>query len=379
MTSAFLSDKKLSQSHKLILRIVFALFFTLIISQLSGQTIELSTQKFSFTPAEFYIESIVDSRKDQTAVAYLFMPDSPKEISAFNLKNNLSTSLFRYLHNNLPQNRTLRPVIIRINSFNIRESISENHVVSGNLDIAFSFELKKEGELIKLIEYKGKAFYRRPLNNPEGVESALAKAVVQSLTYFNTWISREVKHNEIFANSVKFNFTDYSKNEDPDTLFYDVHRLMSWKDFKSKPENTSKYAATIFSFFAVESKNELFEGVITVNFNLKAYVVRNFSWVKDYARNAYTLNHEQRHFDIVKIISQRFKQKLLQEKITVDNFEGIISFEYFESLRELDRMQKKYDGETAHGTDLAIQKIWNERIENELMQFATDRKLKIIN
>jgi hypothetical protein len=327
-------------------------------------------QHVALRPTEFYIENIIDSRKDKSTVAFLLLPENSDKALPFNFKSDLRSSLMQYVRTIVPQKSALRPVVIRVKSFVIREASQGSRTVLGNFEISFSFELKGEDENTRLVDYKGKAQYTRPVNDRAVVESTLSDAVLKSLSYFNRWINSHAKTNEILARGVRFNFKDHMKNEEVDTLFYDSKRPLSWADFKGKSlSHDGKYAASVFSFFAVESKNELTDGIVQVNMNLKVYLVRNFSWVRDYARDAYTLNHEQRHFDIAKIISERFREKLLNDKMTVANFEGIISFEYIESLRELDRMQKLYDGETRHGIDSDMQKVWNERIEKELRSF----------
>ena len=353
--------------------ILITILFVCVKIKANGQIIEMPLPKSTLTPIEFYVENIIDSRHDKSAVAFLILPEKSNKATHFNFKNDFGTSLMKYVQEVIPRNQTLRPVVLRVNSFVIRESLQGSKSVSGNFEISFSFELKGEEENIKLIDYKAKAQYTRPANDRSLVENTLSVAVLKSVIYLNNWINTQSKTNEILARGVRFNFKDRMKNEDADTLFYDPERPLSWRDFKGKPLNNSKYAASVFSFFAVESKNKLTDGIVLVNMNLKVYLVRNFSWVRDYARDAYTLNHEQRHFDIAKIISERFRKKLLNEKISVANFEGIISFEYIESLRELDRMQKLYDGETRHGLNSAMQKVWDERVEKELNSFAKDQ------
>jgi hypothetical protein len=53
---------------------------------------------------------------------------------------------------------------------------------------------------------------------------------------------------------------------------------------------------------------------------------------KNGARTPYSLNHEQRHFDIVKLVMEHFKQQLLKEKFTVDNYDGPINVQYLDSF-----------------------------------------------
>ena len=99
---------------------------------------------------------------------------------------------------------------------------------------------------------------------------------------------------------------------------------------------------------------------------LKVYMIKSASWAFPIVKSSYSLNHEQRHFDLVKLISERFKAKLLSEKLSPDNYEGIINFEYLEFYREMNRLQEQYDKETNHGSNKAMQDEWNRRIDAEL-------------
>ncbi|QNP53647.1 hypothetical protein H9L05_08915 [Hymenobacter qilianensis] len=103
---------------------------------------------------------------------------------------------------------------------------------------------------------------------------------------------------------------------------------------------------------------------------MKTFVVRSSSWVADHARTPYTLNHEQRHFDVVKLVVERFKHRIRQDTLSVDYYAGHLQHQYLLSYQEMNRMQEQYDGETGNGTNDAAQARWNERITKELQAFG---------
>jgi hypothetical protein len=108
---------------------------------------------------------------------------------------------------------------------------------------------------------------------------------------------------------------------------------------------------------------------VHLTITLKTYVVRDASWVRA-GRDEYTLNHEQRHFDVVKLVVERFKQKIKPGNLTVEDYNSIIQHEYLESWREMTRLQDQYDSETGHGINHASQAAWNQRIDEELQKFG---------
>jgi hypothetical protein len=41
---------------------------------------------------------------------------------------------------------------------------------------------------------------------------------------------------------------------------------------------------------------------------------------------------------------------------------------YFETLRAMNSLQSRYDAETRHGNDHAMQAVWNHKIDQELRE-----------
>jgi hypothetical protein len=172
------------------------------------------------------------------------------------------------------------------------------------------------------------------------------------------------------ARGIEVHFTDYTLNADEDTLFYDPARLLSWNDFRAPLTRPSKYAASVFPSFSYEGWSEVINGIVHIRLTTKVFVLRNSSWVKEGARDAYGLEHEQRHFDIVKLVVERFKRKIRSDKLSLKSYNSEIQYEYIESFREMNRLQEQYDGETRHGLDQAAQERWNRRLEHELRPFS---------
>jgi hypothetical protein len=132
------------------------------------------------------------------------------------------------------------------------------------------------------------------------------------------------------------------------------------------PRRGSHYAAEVFTSFSYEGKSSVKDGVVQLNLQLKGYMLKNSSWARPEARNEYALNHEQRHFDITKLVMERFKQKIQPDSLTVEDYNSIVQYQFLESYREMNRLQEQYDRETNHGINQGLQAIWNNRIDEEL-------------
>lgn len=340
----------------------------------------LRAEPLSFTPKEFYIASVVDERQDRNAVAYLFplhaTPATPAaplgKALPVDLQGGGLAAIRQFMQQSLPQDKKLRPVVVRLKECCVSETAgAKAGRVEGHVVVAMAFEYQREGQTIPLVEYKGGARYDRPASQHGVVEPALRRSLADALLYLNTWMDREAGSNEKLAKALQVTFRDHALNAEDDSVFYSPDRPLNWSDFQGAPSKPSSFAASVFPSFAYEGQPRVIDGVIHLDLVMKVYVLKGSSWVKAAARNAYGLNHEQRHFDIVKLVAERFKQKLTPERLTLEDYNSIMQYEYIESFREMNRLQEQYDNETRHGLDEAAQASWNQRINEELRTFSS--------
>lgn len=334
--------------------------------------IVLQAEPLGFTPKEFYIASVVDERQDRNAVAYLFpLPAAPAapldKAQPVDLQGGGLAAIRQFVQQGLPQNKKLRPVVVRLKECRVTETAgAKAGRVDGHVVVAMAFEYERDGQTIPLVEYKGGARYDRPASQHGVVEPALRRSLSDALLYLNTWMDREANSNEKLAKALKISFRDHTQNVEDDSVFYTPDRPLNWSDFQGSSSKPSSFAASVFPSFSYEGQPVVKDGVIHLDLVIKVYVLKSSSWVKAPARNAYGLNHEQRHFDIVKLVAERFKKKLTPERLTLEDFNSIMQYEYIESFREMNRLQEQYDKETRHGMDEGAQASWNQRINEEL-------------
>lgn len=121
-----------------------------------------------------------------------------------------------------------------------------------------------------------------------------------------------------------------------------------------------------FPSFSYEGRTEVKQGVLHLYLDMKVYMLQSSSWVKPGNKDAYCLNHEQKHFDIAKLVAERFKQKITPAILSVADYNSIIQYHFIESFREMNQLQEQYDTETQHGLNKQAQEQWNKRIAEEL-------------
>jgi hypothetical protein len=335
------------------------------------EPIELKVPQQLFVPNEFYIKGLLDERTDRSPVAFLVPSiSSGNQLQTVDLKGGAIPALENFMFNSLPQNPALRPVVVKIKDCKIMETLVDNQkgVVEGQVFLDFAFELVRGDDLVHLLDFQGGMSYKRGARQHAVIEPVFRQSLGNALNYFNNWIEKEAPVNEKLAKNVKVSIRDYRHDYDDDTVFYDPQRPLRWTDFRGRPR-FSQYAASIFASISYEGNSEVVGGEVHLDLILKTYMLKSSSWVRGQNPDGHGLNHEQRHFDIAKIVTERLREKISQLELLPHNFDRVISYHYLEAYREMNRLQEQYDKETSHGMNKSAQERWNRKIDDELKAY----------
>ncbi|MEO6632799.1 MAG: hypothetical protein ABIN13_13785 [Mucilaginibacter sp.] len=328
--------------------------------------IALTDERVPITPKEFYIKYVIDERIDKSPIASILPATTNAKPYAVDIKGGALQAIKRFINSNLPKNKELRPLIIALKKISVKENALAGNRAEGHVALVFSFYLDKgEYDKIHLADYSGTAVYNRDATQTQNIGPTVQRLLVNGLVYVNTWMNQQAETNIKLAHGVKITFSDYEEKPEGDSIYYSVKRPLTWADFQSKTPN-SKYAAEVFPTVGYDEHAEVVKGIIKLHLTVKTCLSKSACWVKDGSRSDYALNHEQRHFDIVKIASEHFKQKLTAGNLGTDDYEASVNMEYLDAYREMNNLQKQYDDETHHGTDAAEQGRWNQHIDKEL-------------
>lgn len=354
----------------LVLYFFVSLFFSIPgYGQSPTTLIVLKPEYLKITPTGYYYKDVRDKRNSKQTIGSMFTSKESKETDPLGLQGGAEKALRDYVFRSVPKDRLLKPVVLEVNKCEISEKRAAGGLIEGKVDLKFTFQLEKDGKLVHLIDYHGGANYKRSSGNYSAVSSSLKQSIASSLRYFDEWMSQSVRNDIRLAKSVSLSIRDYDKVEIGDTVFYQRNHPLEWEDFKAKPHIGSKYAASIFSSFAWEGSTIVKDGVVVLDLVTKVFMLKSSSWVRTNSRDEYGLNHEQRHFDITKIIVERFKEKIKSMELSPDNYDGKIGYLYLETYREMNQMQEAYDGETDHGRNKEAQSRWNGLIDQELSKY----------
>lgn len=338
-------------------------------------TIVLVDERLPFSPREFYIAGVKDARLAHIPVASLITWNASNlpVKQAADLQDGPAAAIQQYLARNLPRDTRLWPVMISIKDLKLTEVVSSGNQVSGELAVKFLFDLQQADHQAPLTDYTVNIHYERPAGQTGVAELMIRRSINEALQHFNTWITQQAGSNILLAKAVKVTFTDYAEKTEGDTIYYAANRPLTWADFRGRPMQNG-FEAEVFTSIGYTESTAVINGIVQINMVLKVDISKSDCWVREGSqRDAYTLNHEQRHFDIEKLVSEHFKQKIMALQLPVENYDGPINIEYLETLREATRMQKQYDDETRHGTDHQAQSRWNEKIDKALKELGINK------
>ncbi len=161
----------------------------------------------------------------------------------------------------------------------------------------------------------------------------------------------------------------YVTAEASDTMdiYYHPGVKLIWSDFQGTPRETERIAAETSSGIGYKYKFKRLEDQVSFDFEVYAPFRKDRSWVKnDEKKTPYTLNHEQRHFDISFINTLLFMQTLRNSKFPAKGFKKLIDDKYNAASVALSNMQHEYDAQTRNGLDENRQAEWNRKIDLQI-------------
>jgi len=342
----------------------------------STEYISLQNERLKVTPTRFYIAAVIDERKEDNTIGSILMQPVHGKINGtyrLGLKGGIA-ALKNFVNYSFPADKSLRPLVIKIKELKINETAVTPLRADGKIKLSISFGLPRGEDFVLLSDYTGSAEYQRPPGPPQQVEPLIRSALSNCLLYINNWMNVQAWVNPKLATAVKVSFTDYHEAAEGDTVYYNIRRPLTWNDFQEKNHRATHHGAEVFAGIGYDEDVKLINGVFYVKLAMKVYVPKSASWVSNSNANAYALNHEQRHFDVAKLVAEHFKKRIMDEKLPPENFDGPINVAYLDALREMDKLQKQYDGETNHSIDAFQQRQWDERIDKELQQLGVKQK-----
>ncbi|UTA69179.1 hypothetical protein [Emticicia sp. 21SJ11W-3] len=348
------------------------IFYCCCVAQtaIAQYVITLKDTQIDVKPIDYYIADVKDGRVQKNGLGTIITPADTK--AGITIAGGVKNGLQRFISGNLPKNTATTPVLYNLTQLNVHETRNAQGGINGKMTMSVSYERIGRNDTIKLVDSQVYLDYKRSGGAPNmnNYESVLRRLVLQTLQYFTDWLKLNKGKHEALARGIEIKLMPDYKLNDKDTIYYETKKV-TWDDFRGSPSGLNRYGAAIFSNFGYVSSFNVSGGIIRANIQTKTYMVRGMSWVNESARTAYALAHEQLHFDITKLVVERFKKKVsaLQAE-SIDDLNSMIQFEYLESYREMNSLQRAYDDETSHSQDTFKQAEWAEKIKTWLNELA---------
>lgn len=347
-------------------------FFCFIASLLPLQA-QSTVESLSFSPAKlplansksYFILDVIDSRNLKTnQLGEIIVFGQPRSLQT-NLP--LSRELFSHWISSFgKRNEDCLPLEIYLEEVYVTEKRIAPNKVAGEMKVTISFQWRRSFTPLLLTSYRTSSTYTRP-EAAFDHEALLRRLLDGSIKHFDQWYGTNEFNNPLLARGVKLVFEKYPIVEKNDTIFYTPTRKLTWNDFQGNHNRPgSKYAAAVFTSMSYEGSAKMVGNYLQATLTLKVFLVKSMSWGRPDARNDYTLGHEQTHFDITRIMAERFIENIKKLDLTIDDYDSQIQYQFIESFREMHEEQEKYDGQTRHGLNTDLQRQWNERIKGEI-------------
>lgn len=265
----------------------------------------------------------------------------------------------------LPSNSAEREIQVRILELELTEKFNpQTELYEGDMQLGLGYFVIGSFDPVHLLDYSGSIQYQRSGFQMNKVEGVLNKLFQNSLVYFDSWIKSQALNNRALAKTFRLEIIDQEKVSTADKVYYEPDRPLVWSDFKARPKTISRNNATIYTSFSLEGVSLMDSGSVVQTLELNVYMLPMQSWVKE--PSDYGLNHEQRHFDIVRVVADRLIHRLENAELSLDFYQAQINEAYLDAYREMNRLQELYEKGVNHGLDREGQAQWNAWIDEAL-------------
>lgn len=172
------------------------------------------------------------------------------------------------------------------------------------------------------------------------------------------------------ANSfIRINVVIDTVTDQPMGIAYRSGYRLVLDDFEADAEPGSDAVAMAYSGMDIRYNSMTRKGVTQVDVHITAVFDKSKSWCLAKSRTAWTLEHEQKHFDITALNTCLLREALLTYNYTRNYVQEIAALQQEYQQRTAD-MQDDYDAATNHGINHAAQEDWNARVPRMMQKIS---------
>ncbi len=143
-------------------------------------------------------------------------------------------------------------------------------------------------------------------------------------------------------------------------------RKLTWNDFLAPPDTGSAFHALSSTGIAFSSTAKIHGKQVFVDFEVQCFFDPYESWVIAGNYSPSLLAHEQLHFDIAEVFARKLLKRLAGIEYRVEDYREQMDAEFESVLAEMEEIHNRYDRETAHGLNEAVQQKWALMVQKKL-------------
>jgi Homoserine trans-succinylase len=341
------------------------LFVSLILSSLflsaqdATKSINLLPEKSPLSLSHIHITAVLDTCADTSKIAILQTGLTGKKSTILQLQPNLRTAIHQFIKTNYTQNTSTTPIQLHITRLEIT-----HHRTGFKSRAHLSFGLAFYTQGRKITDYNGDASFDGTGDPTQTIEELIRQTLNSSLCKFDTWWATNKARFLASAGaplSITVQAAMAQTTTDSDMIAYSQKRPLQLDDFSGTVDHKSSGSAVTHSGIQLHVTSQIKDGHLKVHVSILPYFDKNRSWCRKINRNARTLAHEQRHFDITAIKACELLQTIQTFTFT-SNFMKELDLLHQKNEDEWDTLQRQYDTETKHGQATKSQQLWDNRI-----------------
>ncbi|MBX2846128.1 MAG: hypothetical protein KTR13_07930 [Saprospiraceae bacterium] len=158
-----------------------------------------------------------------------------------------------------------------------------------------------------------------------------------------------------------FSFTELKKNR----IKWNAGKTVNWNDYEGIPDYADNFRDAVTASALNYNVRCHTDGNLTVS--VSAEFLKDQSWVKERARTDYHLGHERLHFDITELFARKMRKTFEGQQFRCED-EAVVHQLATQLLAEWREAQVQYDKETLYSLDKHDQKLWHQKVANDMIE-----------
>jgi hypothetical protein len=326
--------------------------------------VKLQKEKTPLRLLSFHIAAVKDTRPDTSSKIGSLQPVfGGKKSTILKMSPGVQKAFSEFIRTSYKQDTATSAVELQIHSIQIAHT---RKGLKSHLEVTVGMDFLVDGE--KITDYDGEGASEGSGDPLKPLEELIRKNLENGLEKFDAWWQKNKSQylaTKGAPTTVVVEPTIATTDTDKGMIVYSASRPLTYEDFTGEMDDLSRAAAATHTGIQMNLSSVTKNGTATVKVTLLPYFDKNHSWFRTANRNAKTLLHEQKHFDITALKACDLVETIRKASFTAD-FARELEALHKQNDREWDKLQRAYDEATNHGQNNSAQQKWNKTLQEQL-------------